>query len=718
MTKILQFFFLFSIPSCLCFAQNQFWGTASVGGEYGNGFIFKTDSIGDNLEIVHHFQSAVDGENIGALLYASNNKLYGLAASGGQLATDIFKGGTFFEYDLATDQFRVLQHFGPTNTALPNVYLPKGEGNPGLTEVAPGVLYGLMAQGEYVFSYNVNTGAFTQPFVIPTYQGAGGSTLKNKLNQAFYKVGGYLYATTQTNSSCPAANPNMGSVIRVTLSDNTVAVRYRSSCLVSEGYMYNGFLVEANGKFYGTTGYGGAENKGVLFEYDPASNAYTKKYSFTGSVYQYEPTSLVRANNGKLYGTAHGGGIPEPDLGLDGGAGVLFEYDLSTNLLTKKHNFTMTGQSIYDMGPFPGSLINSTNGKLYGTTHYGVFEYNPGTEAIRVAGRFNGVAQNSSIVQLCRKPAYQLPASNTYVICKDDAFTLDLASANTTTASWKHNNVTDASKTTPVLNFNAFNAADAGTWVCTLTNECGSTVAQTVTLVQGNPDKPAITAQGALAFCEGGSVTLSAPPDFAGYHWSTGETTQTIVATESNGYTVSVNNGCESDPSEATQVTVYTLPAAPTAIETPAEKELKAVGTSDVYEWTLNDVVLPGETTAGLEVTESGIYKVRSVSPEGCRSADFASIQVTITGVEEDLNNRIEIYPNPTRGTLYIKAVNDLPGLTSVWMIDATGQSVLTRTIELGKEASTINVEHLAAGLYEMIVRHGEYMVLKKVMIR
>ncbi|HTJ50568.1 MAG TPA: hypothetical protein VL443_14000 [Cyclobacteriaceae bacterium] len=27
------------------------------------GFIFRTDSIGDNLEIVHHFTKEIDGEN-------------------------------------------------------------------------------------------------------------------------------------------------------------------------------------------------------------------------------------------------------------------------------------------------------------------------------------------------------------------------------------------------------------------------------------------------------------------------------------------------------------------------------------------------------------------------------------------------------------------------------------------------------------------------------
>src|SRR5690349_940541 len=181
MVKILWISLFFVITCSVSFGQKQFWGTASQGGTHNNGFIFRTDSIGDNLEIVHHFTSAVDGENIGALLYASNNKLYGLASSGGQNAAGVFAGGTFFEYDLDTDQFRVIQHFGPSNTALPNVYLPKGEGLAGLTEVSPGLIYGLMRQGQYVFSYNIATGALSQPFTLPTYQGgASNSTMQNR----------------------------------------------------------------------------------------------------------------------------------------------------------------------------------------------------------------------------------------------------------------------------------------------------------------------------------------------------------------------------------------------------------------------------------------------------------------------------------------------------------------------------------------------------------
>ncbi|SHG74172.1 Por secretion system C-terminal sorting domain-containing protein [Chryseolinea serpens] len=845
-------------------AQKQFWGSSSFGGLYGNGFLFKTDSIGDNLEIVHDFQSSVDGENISAILLASNNKLYGLASAGGQGGSGVFATGTFFEYDLATDRFRVLEHFGASNTHLPGITTPRAEGVPSLTEVSPGVIFGLMYQGRYVFSYNVATGVFTKPFTVPTYKGGpSNSTLQNQFCQAFYKAAdNFLYAATPTNSSCPIGNPNMGSIVRVNPANNTLAIRHLAVCLVDYGYSYNGFFAEANGNLYGTTNYGGANNQGVIFAYNTAANTYTKVHDFANSVYSYEPTSLVRAKNGKLYGTAHGGGTPEPNLNLNAGGGVLFEFDLTTNTFTKKHDFTLTGQSIYDMGIFPSGLISSTNGKLYGATQYGVFEYNPVSDEIRVAGRFNGQGFAPSFVQVCRKPAYQSPTATTYTICHGAAFSLDLASVNATTVTWKHNNVVDASQTTTTLNFTAFSAADAGTWICTMTNECGTTVAPSITLVFGQPAQPTITAGSALTFCAGGSVTLSAPEGFDSYNWSTGETsrqilvsesgsytvrvsngcespvsapavitvnalpeavtiatngpvdfcagatvklsapegfdgytwsngatlreievsqsgnysvkvndgcespasdavtvtvhslpvatisasgplvfcadetvtlsapagfsgyawstgatTQAIDVNESGHYTVKVNDGCESPPSNATVVTANALPPRPELVALPSGTELVASGSSGTYDWTWNNEPL-NEHGSQLNATETGTYAVYSVSAEGCRSTDFASVSLVINGTESAADDAVFVYPNPSQGTVNLKSNNALRGQADISLFNSTGGVAFAGSVDFGEESSTIHLGNLPAGLYDLRIRKGDQVVHRKVVVQ
>ena len=56
-----------------------------------------------------------------------------------------------------------------------------------------------------------------------------------------------------------------------------------------------------------------------------------------------------------------------------------------------------------------------------------------------------------------------------------------------------------------------------------------------------------ITASGATTFCQGGSVTLSAPYDSSyTYHWSTGAINSSIVVSTSGSYTVTVYSGADS----------------------------------------------------------------------------------------------------------------------------------------------------------------------------
>ncbi len=129
-------------------------------------------------------------------------------------------------------------------------------------------------------------------------------------------------------------------------------------------------LIEApNGKLYGMTTSGGANQEGVIFEYDYTTNIYTKKLDLDGSFGSEPEGSLTLASNGKLYGMTVLGGLNY--------TGVIFEYDYLTNVYTKKYDF------ITSEGKNPkGSLIQASNGKLYGVTFNGgstlggvLFEY-------------------------------------------------------------------------------------------------------------------------------------------------------------------------------------------------------------------------------------------------------------------------------------------------------------------------------------------------------
>ncbi len=117
-------------------------------------------------------------------------------------------------------------------------------------------------------------------------------------------------------------------------------------------------LTLAKGKFYGVTNSGGANDVGLLFEYDPVNDTYTKKHDFDGANGSYPYSAMVLANNGLLYGLTYQGGTND--------YGVLYSYDPVNNIFT---NLNSLSASLG--GRAQGNLMQASNGKLYGLTMLG-----------------------------------------------------------------------------------------------------------------------------------------------------------------------------------------------------------------------------------------------------------------------------------------------------------------------------------------------------------
>ena len=87
---------------------------------------------------------------------------------------------------------------------------------------------------------------------------------------------------------------------------------------------YAALTSAGNGKFYGTTRYGGYNGGGAIFEFDPSgSGSITLKGSFDGANGSYPTAALTSAGNGKFYGTTQYGGYND--------SGAIFEFDPGTN---------------------------------------------------------------------------------------------------------------------------------------------------------------------------------------------------------------------------------------------------------------------------------------------------------------------------------------------------------------------------------------------------
>jgi uncharacterized repeat protein (TIGR03803 family) len=134
---------------------------------------------------------------------------------------------------------------------------------------------------------------------------------------------------------------------------------------------FSNVIFDDNGNLYGTTGYGGANGDGVVFELSPAGSSWTETvlYNFAGGITDgANPINgLIMDQAGNLYGITVNGGTA--------GGGTVFELSPPSG-----GSGPWTEQVIYNVlesnESFPPGLTMN-DGNIYGTSDASVFELSP-----------------------------------------------------------------------------------------------------------------------------------------------------------------------------------------------------------------------------------------------------------------------------------------------------------------------------------------------------
>lgn len=220
---------------------------------------------------------------------------------------------------------------------------------------------------------------------------------------------------------------------------------------------------------------------------------------------------------------------------------------------------------------------------------------------------------------------------------------------------------TGASYSTPSLNV----STDFYASVYDPSTACESSRTKISAVVTSIP-KPVLNPSGSLALCQGNSVVITAPVGYAGYSWSNSATTQSISASTSASYSVTVSDGtCTSPPSDPLVLTVVPQPSKPiiqssasTTICGSGSVSLSAVSTATGYLWST------GETTPQITVSTTGNYSLRITDSNNCQSvaSDPIPVQVlttpnqpiiSVTGSTTLCNNSSVILSAPLGFTSY-----------------------------------------------------------------
>ena len=390
-------------------SNGSLYGVTSNGGEANWGVIFEYNTVSDTYIRKLNFHFNDHGSNpFGSLLQASNGKLYGITQDGG-----INSQGVLFEHDPITNVFTIKFEFDGIN----------GETSYGsLIQASNGKLYGMTSQGGtnsrgVIFEYDIATGIFTKKY--------------DMTSDIYPKI-----------SLMQASNGKLYGMTRYTIfeydPDNNIYIVKHNFTSSADGTDPLGNLIQAtSGKLYGMTQYGGANGNGVLFEYNLLTDTYSKKIDFDGANIGRNPIgSLIQASNGMLYGmTTYGGTVDD---------GVLFEYDPTTNILTKKMDFEEVTK-----GKNPkGSLMQASSGKLYGMTTYGgansmgvLFEYDLDTDTFTKKLDYNYAdgfyPMYGHLIELSDEPSSSITVQNIVITgseteCFNATGTITVAGAGTT----------------------------------------------------------------------------------------------------------------------------------------------------------------------------------------------------------------------------------------------------------------------------------------------
>jgi hypothetical protein len=201
---------------------------------------------------------------------------------------------------------------------------------------------------------------------------------------------------------------------------------------------------------------------------------------------------------------------------------------------------------------------------------------------------------------------------------------------------------------------------------------CESNTRTAVTLTITVAPAVSATASGALTFCDGGSVTLTANAG-ASYLWSNGATSQSIIVTTGGSYSVTVTNanGCVGTSTPIT-VTVNATPSATVSADGPTsfcqgnDVVLSAPAGAASYLWS------NGATSQSITVTTSGNYSVVVTNANGC-SANSGVTTVTVSPspvVSLTASPYTKLYPGIT--TNLTATVTPADTYTYVWSLNGS----------------------------------------------
>lgn len=296
--------------------------------------------------VLHSFIGGItDGvQPNGALARGNDGDFYGTTASGGD-----GNQGTIFKITPEGHE-TLLYSFkgGNSDGAQPKV---------GLVLATDGKFYGTTTSGGgtiYKFDPLTNT---ESPIYFFSSQGYGAYGPAGELTQ----YGTDLYGVTTLGGQ-----NSVGVIYKININSEIYLPVYsfkNNFQIGNDGNLpYSGLIKASNGNLYGTTSFGGDNDYGTIYQFNPQDNIEHKIYSFQGGDDGGAPTiTLLQATDGNLYGTNINGGISNN--------GLVFQMLLLQDTFSIFYKFD--SEDNQGDGIYPNGGLMQVGQNLFGITQSG-----------------------------------------------------------------------------------------------------------------------------------------------------------------------------------------------------------------------------------------------------------------------------------------------------------------------------------------------------------
>jgi hypothetical protein len=235
------------------------------------------------------------------------------------------------------------------------------------------------------------------------------------------------------------------------------------------------------------------------------------------------------------------------------------------------------------------------------------------------------------------------------------------------------------------------------------------------------PNAPLITATGQTTFCEGGQVTISSNSTLRTI-WSSGDSTQTLVARVTSSYTARVRdqNGCLSPQSNVIAVTARPVPAAPT-INQVGTFSLQALTNGNgngnaQLRWYRNTDSLTVQSPV-IKAAQSGSYRARNFIVYGPTLTCYSPFSPGFAYTVDQSFNGMSVYPNPSpTQQVTVETLENIQNAT-VTVYTLLGQKALEFTVPSFSERQLLNLTTIPAGQYLLQVQSAGFNASKRILV-